>query len=814
MANLTTQIRDYVSILGLVAKGFSVKHARDWKGKIRNDLLKNKNHGLNEKKWAYKHGFMPDYVETAGITQSNLHEYISEREYLYLQPINGTYRKWLANKVTTRKIFAPFAAECLPEHYFKITINRKKGKVEIAPLEDCPYVENNTDKEAVIRLLEDKKILTLADPINSRNATIGYDGKSYFMNDKKCDNGDELFDLIAGFHTRPNVMEYIQPAAGMENKFNAYGNLLNVVIYHKTGDAPVLAEATLRVNTHYSSNINDIAAEVCGAYDIEFEPGNVTFERNAMDIEILGDKEATRDEYGTDDAVEHDYFAGIAVKVNVEDGSYKNGALVVNGKVHQVEQDFATGKKLEGVVPNWDQLKKLVRRMCNFAPQLEFFGMDLLVTEDGFKVVSFINEPAYPETSMFSQGTVEFLNYKLKQKKRFFSFGQRVLTGFTKIKLKTRAIFAALFFPAGLKPYLSIRWIQEVWTDFFTNKETSLSTKIWAYRHGFLSYRIPQYGITKENHKQFISDFEYKWLRHINGLYRIWFEDKITFQYILPQFKQYFPDYYYYVNNENGRTAIVPMMDCKDPDARTFDGIFELVKEVGVLAMKPDEGSHGDGFYKFAYENGEYFLNDKPAEKQQVLDILTNPANQYLITEYIKNNSQFKKIYAGAVNTIRMIVFKKDGVTPEIGNVYMRFGSKQTGAVDNMGAGGMFVQVDSETGWYGNAKIITQNSIQDCPYHPDTGVLIEGTIPHYEKIKEIILEIAASITELEYFGFDVAVTEDSVKLPEINRFPDYPKIEQLSPKTMDYLLHKLEQKKHKYGYDVKPCRKLVHLPKR
>ena len=67
---------------------------------------------------------------------------------------------------------------------------------------------------------------------------------------------------------------------------------------------------------------------------------------------------------------------------------------------------------------------------------------------------------------------------------------------------------------------------------------------------------------------------------------------------------------------------------------------------------------------------------------------------------------------------------------------------------------------------------------------------------------------------MEYFGFDVAVTEDGIKLPEINRFPDYPKIEKLSPETMKYLLKKLDEKKHRCGYDRKPCRKLVHLPKR
>ena len=91
---------------------------------------------------------------------------------------------------------------------------------------------------------------------------------------------------------------------------------------------------------------------------------------------------------------------------------------------------------------------------------------------------------------------------------------------------------------------------------------------------------------------------------------------------------------------------------------------------------------------------------------------------------------------------------------------------------------------------------------------------MEGIIPHWEQVKSTVLAVAASIHQLEYFGFDIAVTEDGIKFPEINRFPDYPKIEQLSPVTMDYLLHKLEQKKHKYGYDVKPCRKLVHLPKR
>lgn len=805
------RMRNYISMIGLIAKGFSAKRAKGWVVRVRNDRKNNKDHGFGDKRWAYKNGFMPGYVETFGITEENMHEHISERDYYYLQPINGTYRKWLANKVTSRKIFSPFS-DYLHEFYYKLSL-RDADNIKVNALEDCP--SDGQTPEDVIAFIKEKKVLAVTEPRRNRNALLKYENDKFCFQGEECADERDLFDKIRVFHRHPLLVDFIEPAKQFESEFDPFGETLRLVVCHRTGEKPVISEAFLRIGAHYTEELNAVNLQVCEAYGID--PSALITEGDESEDEASEENENARavDAFEEDKFVRTDnYFGGILVPVDVKTGQFKGGKLLMDGKVYEVETNFINGEKIEGVVPGWDAMVKKVTRMCDFAPQLEFFGMDIVITEEGFKFRRFINVPRYPDTFTLSRETVEFLQYKLAEKRKFYVFGERLKRGGKKIKLKIRSTFAKAFFPKGLKPYLSVRWIKVVAIDLFTNKDTSLATKFWAYRHGFLSYRIPQYGITKENHLNFISDFEYMWLRHINGRERVWFEDKITFQYILPQYKQYFPDYYYYIKNENGKTAIVPMMDCKDTDDRSFDAIFELVRDKKVLAMKPDEGSHGDGFYKFSYDDGTYFLNDQPAEAQQVVDILTSPDNQYLITEYIKNNEQFKKIYAGAVNTIRMIVFKKDGVTPEIGNVYMRFGSKATGAVDNMGAGGMFVQVNSETGEYGNAKIITQNSIQDCPYHPDTGVLIEGTIPHYEKIKEIILDMAANITELEYFGFDVAVTEDSVKLPEINRFPDFPKIEKYSQGTIDYLLLKLQQKKEQYGYDVKPCRKLVHLPKR
>ena len=178
---------------------------------------------------------------------------------------------------------------------------------------------------------------------------------------------------------------------------------------------------------------------------------------------------------------------------------------------------------------------------------------------------------------------------------------------------------------------------------------------------------------------------------------------------------------------------------------------------------------------------------------------------------------QMARLYPGSVNTIRVTVFKQDGRTPRIGNVYMRVGSSLTGVVDNVAAGGIVAEVDIATGRYGNAQRldgIHQGNLVSCAVHPDTGVPIEGVLPNWDQAKERVLAIAAAIPQLEYFGFDLALTPDGIKLPEINRFPDFPRVDKLTPEITEYLLYKLKRKKRVNGYAKKPCRKLLHLPQR
>lgn len=802
------KIMIYVLIFFPVSNGFEVPGAKQWVEKVHRVLRKNRRYRLKDKVWALKRGYAPQTVEKFGLNEANLKKRISEKDYWYLQPVNGVYTKWLDNKVITRKIFSDFGKYFQNLYY---QIKAKNDGIQVFPLEDCP-MEGQAVND-ILSLIKTKRKIVVTEPRRYRNALIEYLEGGFFCNGVKTDEKD-VINFITGFHKRAIIAEYVKPSAQFKNNNTEFGNLITVNIVNRGGNLPEITDAFIRVDDCFVDNTDEIKRAIESYYNTEY-----TFEKRYKKEAVLENKLFYNTdilEKGDEERLsEEQYFDGIIVPIDRSNGKYEKGIIPSWNHLIEVEDRFTNHEKLYGKIVCWGEITTVLEQLCRHTPQLEFFSVDILVTDQGFKIMPFINVPEYPRGIIFSEETTNFLLEKLKGKKEYcHKFKVKLSKGGKKIKMKIRKLFTMAFFPKDLKPYLSIRWISEVANDFFFNKDVSISNKFWAYKHGFLSYRLEQYGITRNNYLDFISDFEYKWLRHINGSYRAIFEDKITVKYIVNKFKDCFPEYYYHIKTANNENIVIPMMDCPREYGNDFSDIFTLVEDKGVLALKPDEGSHGDGFYKFYYKNGDYYLNFDKVDKRQVLEILRNPDNQYLVTEYINNHPQFKAIYDGAVNTIRMIVFKRDGKTPIIGNAYMRFGSKKTGAVDNMGAGGMFVQIDLDTGRYHNAKIITHNSIRTCPYHPDTGVLMDGIVPHWEQIKETVLAVAESIPQMEYFGFDVAVTENGIKFPEINRFPDYPKIEKFSLATNKYLLYKLEQKKHKYGYDVKPCRKLVHLPKR
>lgn len=806
MGLMKTLKKDAVSVLAFrdIANGFTGKAARRWTRKVYRSYFKNKNYSFTETHWAVKRGFLPAQVERLQLNESNYRDTVSAKDYAYLRPLNGIYSKWIADKVTINTIFKPYR-DNMPKCYYQIS--KRYADTMIIPLFD--YQAGDTFEDVFATIKEAGKVRVCATR-RAKSSLIEWKDNKFYL-DRIEISEVNLKERLEGHKAPMIIMEDVDSISDFK------GGVVNLVVFNEQGDNPVIGDSYIifknkeRLSRRLFSSkktLMELEEE-----EEEEEQLNRELEKESDDSMSISDDsdleaEAEEEENENDKSTIYAY-------IDAENGQISDAVTVERGKRIAKEVNPNTGNALPAEVPYWEEIKATVDSMCRFVPQLEFFGLQIMICEDGFKIIRFLNHPAYPKSVPFSSATSDYLKYKVEQKKAAYKgVGTKVSRGWNKIVLKVRSTYAKAFFPKGILPYLTIKFPKELKKDFFTNKDTTLKEKIWALKHGFVSYRLHQYGINDDNFNEFISDFEYKWLRHINPKYREWMEDKITVKYICSEYNHCFPEYYYHISLKNGNNKVVPMMDCPKEYSNTYDDIFNLVKEKSSLALKPDEGSHGDGFYKFSYADGKYYLNHEEAQAEDVLKILQDVNNQYLITEYIDMHPVIKNIYSGAVNTIRMIVFKKDGKNPEIGNAYMRFGSKRTGAVDNMGAGGMFAKIDIETGKFYDAKIIEANEIKPCLYHPDTNVKIEGYLPNWEKVKADVLNVARNIPQLEYFGFDLAITPDGLKFPEINRFPDYPAIEKLSPKTMDYLLYKLEQKKISYGSKDFRGNSLIKLPKR
>jgi len=533
--------------------------------------------------------------------------------------------------------------------------------------------------------------------------------------------------------------------------------------------------------SRHSFKINDINADILDVDNLVFDE-NLENNNDRTDVNILLEK--------TNSTLDKTQVVKLYILNETGSNPKISSMYLVN---------FQDGNQWVELNPDTDlfifpDVEKAMKEICIYTPQLELFSVDILPTKEGFKIINFYGNPQYPiSLNGFGEEINRYLTKALENEQANPCRKELKLES---DRLMKRREFVKKNYPKG----------------FFTDREALVNlennlTKIpnykkatgksWIEDRGFLRSRVEQYGIKESNHLNFVSNFDYEYLAQINNTYRAWFEDKITIKYILKGFKDCLPEYYYFITARHGKNRIIRMLDCPVSYSDSFDDIFRLVRQKKILALKPDEGSHGEGFFKFTYNGNQYFLNGIAKSEGQIIELLSNMDNQYLITEFIGQHSEISRIYPGSVNTARVTVFKKDGKTAQIGNSYIRFGTSATGGVDNIGAGGIGADINIINGYFSNA---VNSAKETCPVHPDTGQAIEGYLPHWEYVTKKVLEIANSLPEIEYMGFDVAFTENGIKLPEINRFPDYPRLNRLSYETMDYLLYKVNSKKKKYGY--------------
>ncbi len=446
-------------------------------------------------------------------------------------------------------------------------------------------------------------------------------------------------------------------------------------------------------------------------------------------------------------------------------------------------------------IPNWSAIKTRLLEMGEELKALNYFSVSIALKEDGF-VINNCNQSPYLPHVPFDDDLNNYLKKKAELKRETpVPFSQKYHSVVYSLQNKLIKKIAR----PGMRPYMFRLWIAAVKSDLLEYRGTSLKQKIWCWKRGFLSYRIDQYHLNEDNYKNILSDYDYYWLNRINNVYQGWVNDKTTFRYMLNDFTDIIPEYYFSTIVRNGKTEYIKMPDCPEGISLDGDGVLQLLEDKQKLVFKPSSGTHGDGFYCLECDEKGYYVNGNPATGKDIKDLINRQKSFYVITDYINMHHELKEIYAKSVNSIRVMAINETGHDPKIMQTYIRIGSAKTGYTDNVGYGGICAMIDKD-GYIYQPERIVNHKFYPCPKHPDTGTVIAGKkIPHWDMINDGIKRVCLSMPELEYLGFDIAVTEDGFNIIEINIHQDLHKVAEHSQEIKDFFKRKIEYKESVNG---------------
>lgn len=311
--------------------------------------------------------------------------------------------------------------------------------------------------------------------------------------------------------------------------------------------------------------------------------------------------------------------------------------------------------------------------------------------------------------------------------------------------------------------------LQEFRGDLFHNRDTTFRQKIWAYRRGFRSSKIIMYGLNDQNYTEYLSDYDYHRMQPINGIFRKWIDDKLTLKYILRPFNNNLPQYFYQLTNRQAGVTAIRLMDCPEQYSEKIDDVLKLLQAEGVLAAKLTAGQFGAGFYKISCLEKQYYINNRLTDENGMIEFLQT-LHRYILTEYLSVHSDLAKISPNG-SSVRILTVREEGRKPQIAGSFVRFSTVKSGLVDNISAGGVAALVNVDTGYFHNGRKLVKDEWAECPLHPDTKAVMEGTLPYWDQITTTVLAICNYIPQIRYMGFDIIITDYGFKIIEINSLP-------------------------------------------
>lgn len=190
-------------------------------------------------------------------------------------------------------------------------------------------------------------------------------------------------------------------------------------------------------------------------------------------------------------------------------------------------------------------------------------------------------------------------------------------------------------------------------------------------------------------------------------------------------------------------------------DENGCETTLDSVLEAGGLDvfLKRVDGECADGVYHITAK-----------EQLKTIDL---SVGKYVVQKRLLQHEGMNKLWAGAINTCRIVTLFKNGQV-ELLSAVLRVGTSKSGHVDNWAKGGISVGVhpDGTLVEYGVCKPGYGGKVYA---HPDTGVKFgDFRIPEYDKAVELCVKAHQVLRDIPAIGWDVAITPEGPVMIEGN----------------------------------------------
>jgi len=213
--------------------------------------------------------------------------------------------------------------------------------------------------------------------------------------------------------------------------------------------------------------------------------------------------------------------------------------------------------------------------------------------------------------------------------------------------------------------------------------------------------------------------------------------------------------------------------DFLEVNTATSEDLKKFMKKHPIFMAKPVTGTCGKGIEKID--------TSKYKDLDEVINYLTKEGMNYELEEVIEQCDEVNEIYAGSINTVRIVTILDDENIPHVICAYFRIGNGKY--VDNFNSGGMVAPVDEENGIVLDKAIDKQKNLYEI--HPATKAKIKGfQFPDWEKAIDLVSKAAFKVPEMRYIGWDVCFSKSGPVLVEGNEYPGHD-IYQLPEHTHD-----------------------------